>query len=327
MGDFARLMNMLKAGKNDDIKTFHEKRLTKGTHELMQAYEITAEHLVKEELYKVLMKGGEDVLCMRDVLPVFTMSKNELRFVLPNANTDLLPAVAPGAQLMEGSNISFATDVTFVADKYGEKVGIPEELIDDSEFDVIELIMYQEGKRAENRVNDLAMKALLDSGFSATSADSKGVINTIMDMVTALRNNNYEPDTVVLSPNAVGAVLEYIGGSSDLGTNEVGAYEKSGVPEAFRSKDIGRPLVGLKPHTLSLGVQGTTTGSFGVTATSGTRYDICVLDRRAAGGIGMRDDVKVDDFEDPLNDLLNVKVTMRMDAKKFWANGITFSTI
>ena len=324
MGDFSRLMGMIKAGNDDEVRARIEKKLSKGVHDLMMGYEVTADILVKEELYKVILKGAEQALCMRDVLPVYRMNKNELRFIISDAASGLLPVVAPGAMLMEGPDTKFAADVTFVAQKYGERVGVPEELVDDSEFDVIEMMMYQEGRRAENRVNDLGMNALLEAK-STEQAKGETVVDTILSMIKTMRKNRYEPDMIIMTPDAEAEVLKYLIGTTGAygDANPVKtSYEKTGMPALFRAKDIGRPIVGLKPYTLSKDV---VSGSYANWAASAR--EICILDSKMAAGLGIRQDIDAENFDDPINDLKNVKVTMRMDAKVFFSNAIEFGKV
>ena len=327
MGDFANLLRVIKAGDDANQRSYWMKRLSKGTHELMQAYNVTAEHLVREELYKEVLRGAEEVLCMRDVLPIYRMKRNELRFVLTDAPTGMLPLVAPGSSLPEGPDVKFKSDVTFVAQKYGEKVGIPEELIEEEEFDVIELLVHNEGRRAENRLNDVAMKALLDAKSSVESTDNVSIIDRIVAMIKKMRKNKLEPDTIIMTPDAEAKILKYMIGESKV-ANEDGAaatgYLKTGVPEVFRTKEIGRPIVGLKPDVLSKEVAG---DSLTWGGNDDTDAHICILDRRMAGGIGMRSDIAVERFEDPLNDLRNVKITMRICAQTFFPNAIEFGDI
>ena len=324
MGDFANLLRVVKAGDNANEKSYWMKRLSKGTHELMQAYNISADHLVREELYKDILRGAEEVLCMRDVLPIYRMKKNELRFVLTDAPTGMLPLVAPGSSLPEGPDVHFKSDVTFVAQKYGEKVGIPEELIEEEEFDIIELLVHNEGRRAENRLNDVAMKALLDAKSTVESTDNVCIIDRIVEMIKTMRGNKFEPDTIIMTPEAEAEILKYMVGESKA-ANTTGAtgYQKTGVPEVFRTKDIGRPIVGLKPYVLSKSVTGDSLTWGG----TDTNAHICILDSRMAGGIGMRSDIAVERYEDPLNDLRNLKITMRVCAKTFFSDAIEFGDI
>lgn len=324
MGDFSRLMGMIKAGSDDETKAYHEKGLSRKTHDLMAGYEVTADILVKEELYKVILKGAEAALCMRDALPVYRMNKNELRFIISDAATGLLPIVSPGAMLMEGPDVKFASDITFIAQKYGERVGIPEELVDDSEFDIIELMMSQEGRRAENRVNDMAMNVLLEAK-STEQAKGETVVDTILAMIKTMRKNRYEPDVIIMTPDAEAEVLKYMIGTSGTyaGANGVtGSYERTGMPELFRTKDIGRPIVGLKPLVLSKDVTSATYANW-----AGSAREICILDSKMAAGLGIRKDIEAENFDDPINDLKNVKVTMRMDAKVFFAKAIEFGKV
>lgn len=326
MGDFSRLMGMIKAGGDEDIKARHEKKLTKGIHDLMMGYEVTAETLVKEELYKVILKGAEKALCMREVLPVYKMNKNELRFVLSKAENDMLPKVSPGAMLMEGPDVKFEEDIVFVAQKYGERVGIPEELVDDAEFDVIELMMHQEGRRAENRVNDLSMNVLLEAKTTETGLPAgKTIVDTILTMIKTMRRNLYEPDTIIMTPDAEAEILKYLLGTSGTFSDTTGvktSYEKTGMPELFRTKDIGRPIVGLKPYVLGKDVVSASNADWAASA-----REICILDSKMAAGLGIREDIEAESFDDPINDLKNVKVTMRMDAKVFFAKAIEFGKI
>jgi len=324
MGDFANLLRVVKAGDNANEKSYWMKRLSKGTHELMQAYNISAEHLVREELYKEILKGAEEVLCMRDVLPIYRMKKNELRFVLTDAPTGMLPLVAPGSSLPEGPDVHFKSDVTFVAQKYGEKVGIPEELIEEEEFDIIELLVHNEGRRAENRLNDVAMKALLDAKSTIESTDNVCIIDRIVEMIKTMRGNKFEPDTIIMTPEAEAEILKYmVSETKSANTTGTTGYQKTGVPEVFRTKDIGRPIVGLKPYVLSKSVSGDSLTWGGAT----TNAHICILDSRMAGGIGMRSDIAVERYEDPLNDLRNLKITMRVCAKTFFSDAIEFGDI
>jgi len=322
MGDFARLMHMLKAGDDTKTKAYHEGRLTKGVHELLMAYDINAAHLVSEELYKVIQKGANSALCMREAIPSITMHKGELRFVLTDAASGILPYIAPGSSFLEGPDTSFTGDVTFVAQKYGEKVGIPEELIEDADFDVIELIMYQEGRRAENTLNNKVMTQVLTD--VAEFAYDTTVLNTILGMVNNIREDHYNPDTLILSPQAEGLLLkELVRPIPNTGTDnkpgDPGGYGAWGVREGWKLSKMAAPIAGLKVYSLGLEIDNSGTTNDWATNGTGGR-NILVYDSTAIGAIGMRDDIAVESFDDPLNDLKNIKVTMRFDSKVFFSD-------
>ena len=308
MGNIGKLFDIID-NEIEDEKTaiLSNLDLTQKQRELIETSDVNASTLVKEEVYTKIMEGAEKVRCMRDVLKdtTFEMPTPSYRLILHENVNGTLPEVSPTSEYPVAANESYRA-VTFTAKKYGELPVIEEELITDAMFDIVEMRLKDVGKKAENTLNQLCIDEIVENAGGVTRYNSSEPIKCFKDAILEVKKDGFSPDTLIMDAST----------ESDLFADPHFRYEYSGETGNFRNREIGNKILGLTPYLLTQPSQnGTFSGS--------TRYvTAIVMDSAKAGGLGIRQDVAVEKFNDPKNDLLNLKVSMRLDAKHFFADAV-----
>lgn len=289
-----------------ELSAWHGEKAMK-VRELLQTEAIESTTLVQTEYYNTVIEGSEPVKCWRGILPILPMKGPSM--VIPKAPTGAYAEV-----VAEGADIPIRTrdygGTTFVAEKYAECPMLSNELIADANIAAIEEEIKGCAERVENALNRRALSVILEaSGQSydtATTAANLGM-KAIAQGIAKLMGAGFRADAVVLHPEAAAYVLSE-------GTPTVGNFAspelKAGLPGN---------LLGLKA------------GYCGVEDDSSTYiwdYDtnddigMLILASRQAGGIGMRQDLQVEEFEHPIKDLKGAKISMRFDVAYHQANAI-----
>lgn len=302
MGELGKLWKLIDA-EDDESITKAMGSLNEKHRELIETSTVNASTLVKEEVYSKIIEGAEKVRCMREVMKdtTFNMPTPSYRFILHENVNGTLPEVSPTAEYPVAANESYRP-VTFIAKKYGELPVIEEELISDAMFDIVEMRLKDVGMKAENTLNQLCIDAITENGSQATYNASEP-ISCIADAVAIIKKNGYSPDTLIMTTDLEG----------DLFGDPHFRFEYSGETGNFRNYEMGTKICGLKPWLLT---QPSGNASFG------GRIKGVVMDSGKAGGLGIRQDVAVEKFSDPKNDLLNLKVSMRLAAEGFHQDAI-----
>jgi len=244
---------------------------------------------------------------MRDVLKdtTFNMPTPSYRLILHENVNGTLPEVSPTSEYPIAANESYRA-VTFEAKKYGELPVIEEELVTDSMFDIVEMRLKDVGKKAENTLNQLCIDEIVENAGARVRYNSSEPIKCIKDAILEVKKDGFSPDTLIIDSST----------ESDLFADPHFRFEYSGETGNFRNAEIGTKILGLRPYLLTQPSQnGTFAGS--------TRYiTAIVLDSAKAAGLGIKQDVAVEKFNEPKNDLLNLKVSMRVSAKHFYPDAI-----
>ena len=268
---------------------------------LLEGEAVESDTLIQEEVHRTIMEGAEPVICMRDVLPVINVKTNSMRYVT-SGTSGYAEEVSEGAEIPI-YNSSF-TKVDFTIKKVGVRPVITKELVEDGLFNVVEHELRKAGRRVENKLNRDALTVLIstDHQVSNCSVDDKAHPYDLTRAWTKLASADYMADKVVMHPEYVGSLMEdsnflYASYAGDTG--------------ALRQGTVGSPLLGMKPYTLGITVSN---ASWDFSGTAGDVGAI-VVDSGNAGAIAMRQDIKVEDYEDVIHGLVGMSVTMRYDAQ------------
>ena len=309
MGNLGKLFDILEnEPENQKTAILDNLDLTKKHRELIETSDVNASTLVKEEVYAKIMEGAEKVVCMRDVLKdtTFQMPTPSYRLILHENVNGTLPEVSPTSEYPIAANESYRA-VTFTAKKYGELPVIEEELISDAMFDIVEMRLKDIGKKAENTVNQLCIDAIVENAGAAVNYNATIPVECIKNAILEVKKDGFSPDVLIMDANT----------ESDLFTDPHFRYEYSGETGNFRNAEIGTKILGLRPYLLT---QDSTNATF--TSTGTRKVTAIVIDSSKAAGLGIRQDVAVEKFNEPKNDLLNLKVSLRLDAKLFYKDAI-----
>lgn len=303
MGSLGKLFKVIEA-ENDEEREKAIKGLDKHHRELIETSDVNSSYLVVEELYDKIIEGTDKVRCMRDVLKdtTFEMPTPSFRMSLEQNTFRILPVVPPTAEYPHAPNQSYKT-ITFSASKYGEIPSIEEELIQDSMFDIVEMRLRDIGRVAENTLNQKCIDTLIANATGNANYSSSAVVETLADVIKTMKDSGFSPDTIIMTAEMEG----------DLFKDPHFRYDYSGETGNFRNQEMGRSILGLKPYLLTVD---------SANASFGGAIKGVVIDSQKACGLGIRDDVTIDKFEDPRNDLMNLKVMLRFDVQSFYNGAV-----
>ena len=278
--------------------------------ELLVSEGIAASGLIPTEVYGTIIEGSEPAKCFRDAVPIYRMNSAVLKVPYGETGT-YAPKVAEGAEIpIQDQTYGVAT---FTAYKYAVRPMVTKEMMADATFDVIAAEIRKAGSRVENALNYSMMESFIaaSAGNASTydtdcgSSGATPLAFTGKAMGTMI-GRGFTPTDVIVHPIFYGAVLQ---GSASL-ANQVGV-------DMTRGGQLGR-IFGMTPHllgTASSTVQAYQTWGFSADGNKGA----LLIDRNAAGGIGMREDISIEQYSDPIRDLVGMIVKARFDTQSFVA--------
>lgn len=290
-----------------ELTTVHNEKPWK-VRELLQAEGINSTTLIQTEVLSTVIEGAQPAKCMREILPIIQTKSNSLKVPITDAGR-YAPDVAEGAEIP--IDIITPSTATFTIKKTGVRPAITREMIEDGLVDIIALELAAAGQNMENRLNQDAFSVLLaNSGQEHDTTGTAGAqgIKAVAAASALVSGQNYNPDALVMCPAFQGKLMaDYTQVTAYF---PVGSYPTNGqLP----------PVLGLK------------TGVYGGTYTGGTytyayaadsNIGALVMDSRRAGAIAMRRDMTVEQYDDPIRDLMGASVTMRYGVQYFVANAM-----
>lgn len=307
---FTKLLQLAFENGNTDRKRNLEKESTQAILKdyigkdrykaLLQSNAIQSSNLLQEEVYKTISEGAEPWKLMREILPIIKTDSYSVRVVKGEVGTYAVD-VAEGAKVPIDTQVYSKEDITI--EKIGTRPIITNELVEDCLFDIIQLELTKAGARMENKLNrDCLLEILTDTTAGTTDADPAGAHIAVTDVAKAradVAGNNYMPDTFIMHPSLEGYLLQ--------DSNLVYASWAGGA-EGLRAGNVGK-VMGLTPHTLSV-----TTGSSGHvwgSTDAANNYNGIIMDKDAHTYLAMRRDLTVEEYDDPIHDILGIACTMR----------------
>jgi len=303
MTKLTKLLEYVNASSKDQKKMLSDPHFVRVVGEPTQKMLLQSEAgnmttLVQEEVYRTVIEGAEPFKCMRDVEPIIPTDSYSVRFVKGEAGT-YANQIAEGAKIDIDTQTYTKTDVTI--DKYGTRPLITNELIEDSLFGIVELELKKAGARMENKLNRVVLASIL-AGITTNTLSPAGAHIAVSDLARAtalIKKQNYLPDILVTHPTAEGYLLQ----DSNL------AYVSyAGGNGALRQGDVGNKLMGLSPHTCTATDAASPTWD---DTTAGSDVTGLVLSKNDLGVICMRRDLTVEQYDDPIHDLVGIALTMR----------------
>lgn len=287
----------------------------KQRRELVLSEAIESTTLIQAEFYNAVLEGAEPNKVMRNMLRVIPMKSNQQTFTLGETG-GVLPKVAEGAEL-ESNNQDY-TAVTLTSHKYGEKGIVTNELIEDAMYDIVALEVAKSGARAENTLNHVALTMLLDdAGLEHDTAASDQGFKAVAAARKAMKQVNHNPDVCIVCAEAEYAMI------IDSQISYASYYGSQG-PTSAVAKGVIPPLMGIK-FSQSLDPADTTYDSATYTWDYGADGEIGMVlvdSASLAGLIGLRRDITVKDYDDPIRDLKGAALTMRFATGSPFDNGI-----
>ena len=267
---------------------------------LLQSNAIQSSNLLQEQVWKTISEGAEPYRCMREVCPIINTDSYSVRVVKGETGT-YADDVAEGSKVPIDTQVYSKEDITI--SKIGTRPIITNEMVEDCLFDIVDLELRKAGARMENKLNrDVLLEILTDTTAGTSDVDPEVAHIAVTDLAKAradVETNNYMPDKLVLHPSAEGYLLQ----DSNL------AY----VSYAGQSKSLSQGLMptifGLKPYICTV-TTGSTGHVWGATDAA-NNYNAFMLDSKAHTYIGMRRDLTVEEYDDPIHDIMGIACTMR----------------
>lgn len=270
--------------------------------ELLLTEAVESTTLIQSETHATVMEGSEPSICLRRAVPTVQMKGRTMNWSVGDTGT-YAPEVAEATDIpIEDQDYG---TVEFKAKKYGVRPLITKELIEDGLFNVAELEMKKAGRRVENRLNQNGITELIDSaGLEHDCAGSNWGIKAIAAAVSKVRKAGFNPDSLIMHPSAEALVLQEF-----VPTNYYPV-------EAIVNTGMVPSILGLKTFTCGVTKNGTEEWDYDTDADIG----MVIYDSVAAAAIGMRRDITVENYDDPIKDMVGMTVTSRFDVEAIIAD-------
>lgn len=270
--------------------------------ELVLSEGIAATPLVQLQYFNTVMEGARLVQCARSAIRSERMTKgNTIRLPFQSTRAGRAPEVPEGAPFRNSNGTYTYRD--FKVKKYGEVAPITDEMISDGLYNTMALEVGLLGEHCENALNYEAIGAILENSgkeydTAGTSANQgiKAIASAKLELQGAARSGGgFRPDTVIAT--------------TDFDTN----LNKEFLLTNYHG---GQTVVnGGTPPALGMRYFVTNTDTSSTTYTWGYITDgyigALVLNQMSAGAYVMRDDITVEDFKEPLQDLTTAKAKIR----------------
>lgn len=290
--DFLKQLEGTYDGKRTDV------------HELLLSTTVESTVLLTTEIMNVFIEGSEPAKQARYACQIFPMTTKTQSFPVGETGT-YASEVAEGAPVP--IEIQDYSSVTLTAKKYGSRPVVTKEMVDDAMFDVIALEVSKAGARLENRLNREVVDELLGT-LAATSTYCTDFGNAgatpltfLNNAIATIQNSGYLPNRVLVHPSCVAAYRTAIQGMYwDAGTGVM--KSQTGLNGLY---GLDWFQTGVADNTATY-VWGWGTDNY---------LGGAVFDSSAGICIGMRQDIQVEQYNDPIRQVVGMTGTMRFDVE------------
>lgn len=207
--------------------------------------------------------------------------------------------------------------------KSGVRVRVSDEMISDSQWDIVSMLIKQAGRAMGRHKEQKAFhqfrkhghtvfdnyKRVQNGGYGTTGLDKNGALNDtfsaedFLDLIIAVMANEYNVTDLLMHPLAwtVFAKNELMG---NLQANPYGNYPVKGNPGGMK---LGPDSIqGRIPFGLSVSLS-----PFIPLDKKARRFDVYAVDRNNIGVLLVKDDMKTEEFDEPARGLKNLKMIER----------------
>jgi len=288
---------------------FEGKPYDKPARELLLSEAIESTTLIQTEVSKTVAEGSEPAKCWRDHIQTIHIKGNAYSWIYGETGT-YAGKVAEGAEIpIDTQDYSPAT---FTCVKRGVRPLITRELVEDGLFSIVELELRKAGFRVENAINAECIDEILaDSGSAfdtVTTAGAMGV-KAVVSAMAQVEGYGFQASDIVMCPGFQAYVLrDYV----------PAVYAGSPGEVALGGGKLSS-IMGLSPGVSNVTYSG---GTYTWRYTTDGDIGALVYDRNSAGGLVFARDITVDQYSDPIHDLVGCSVTARFDAQSMLANSI-----
>jgi len=290
----------------ESFKTIVLDTIPRDRRELLMSDGMETDTLLQEEVYNTIVEGSKPVQCVRNVFPIIKTDTYQIRITKESGN------LGKAVDVAEGAAIPIDTETFSTVDLSIKKIGcrpiITNELIEDGLWDMVEFELMRAGQKLEHKLNyDVINEATDKTTYAAITNVDAGANTTpgnVLEAIKDILDYDYIPTDMIMTPFAENKIIS---------SNNLLQAHMAGSDAALRNYDIGR-VFGLKLHRLS--VDGWTTGTYKWNSGNDTAHDVHALVCDSSYCmIGMRRDITVEQYDDPIHDLVGLSATMRYGVK------------
>ena len=258
--------------------------------------------LIQTEAHKTVLEGAQPSVCMRNAMEVTPM--NSLNMSWPLGESGITASGTYSNHVAESAQIPIRTQdystLEFQARKYAENVMVSSELKDDTFINLMDQELRFAGRRLENQLNQDAITELIDT--VTTEVDTAGTnqgVTAVTSALSTVRGAGFFPDTLVIHPEAEAILMAERVLLADQYSEGV-----------LRTGKVGN-MLGLNVYTCGVIDNGTQEWGFAADGEIG----MIVYDSKAVGSIGMRMDMTINEYEDPVRDASGATIISRFDVE------------
>jgi len=280
--------------------------LPRERRELLLNEGMESDTLLQEEVYSTIVEGSKPLQCVRNVFPIINTNTYQVRITKESGNLGKAVDVAEGAAIPIDTE-TFST-VDLVIKKVGTRPVITNEMIEDGLWDMVEFELMRAGQKIEHKLNyDVINEATDKTTYAAISNVNAGAAFTLANVLEAIKDildYDYVPTDMIMTPFAEHNLIS---------SNNLLQAHMAGSDAALRNYDLGK-IFGLNLHRLT--VDGWTTGTYKWNSGNDTANDVhALVCDPSYCFIGMRRDITVEQYDDPIHDLIGIAATMRYGVK------------
>jgi HK97 family phage major capsid protein len=252
--------------------------------------------LIPQVILSTLIEESDKYLLDRS-LAKFVLSPNQIPGSTISVNLQV-QSTGKVRQVGEGAEVPMDAgdyaSVTFTPVKYGVAVRITREMMEDSQFPLLQDQIRTFGRRFAENENKLILLALDGANTTVTG----GASITVANITTAMQNlwaQDFEATDMIVGDEVLMDLMNI---------DTFAEANKWGGVTANQTGDLGR-VYGMTLHKFSRNAAPDTT----------YRLNAYVLDRRECYGIGIKRDVTVENVTLPTFDMEGAVITQRLDVQ------------
>lgn len=289
--------------------------------------------LFPKVISRVLREAAEPAQLIVPLLQTVRLSQGRsLEFPAVNA---IRAFEIPEGQEYPEQALAFAKQVEGKVSKKGVKLAFTDEVVADSQWDIVGLHVRAAGRAmarlkeqiALGRFREAATVVFDNDGGDSELGNTTGIGNTgaanntitfedIVDMAAELLAEGHQPTDFILHPLAWAVFLK---GSNNF-------VNGTGITQQARGAAINAPTQVIN-STTPLGINALVSPYVGWTPRDGddpAKSDIFLIDRNEIGALLVKEDLSVDEWTDQTRDIRNLKLKERYDIVAFGdGEGIT----
>lgn len=272
--------------------------------------------LFPKVISRVLREAAEPEFLVTPLLSTIRLTSGR-SMEFPSVNAIQAAEIPEGQEYPEQA-LAFQPQVEGKVSKKGVKVSFTEEVIADSQWDIVGLHVRAAGRAMARLKEQIALRRFADAatvvfdndgGTATTGLGMNGVANSsitwndVVDMAAVIHAENHVPTDFILHPLMWAVFLKtapfQLPGAPNLGyTQSVGS--KSGT--ANSTAPLGLNVI-LSPFVSFNAAEG------GDPATS----DLFLIDRNEVGSLLVKDDLSTDEWNNLSRDIRSIKLKERYD--------------